>query len=600
MRKESDFLFKANLNNISDTELLLFNRLELIKKSNPSKICMTGVSLKNRTDLYSSASSEIEIFCFGDVYYRSSSKLYNYNVLSDEDLLRLYIKEGKHFVNQIKGSFTIIVKDSKNENLTVFTDQLNPRSVYYYFIKNVLIISSSLSVIIKKLQDENTKVTINQHSIFQYYLYNYITGSDTFIEDIYETEPGQLIVFNNNGIKISTYYNHFEQLNLTSKKLNIKEGEELLKNSLNKNVALYDKGPEETAVALTGGFDSRAVLASLGTNYKDYEYYSYGKTGNWDTKIPAEIADKVNLKYTPIPLDKSFDENFSENGEKAVLLSDGVGTFSMANYPYVYSSFVANKENILTGLFGSELIKYPSSRGLFVTNNMIDILFNENKREAVENQTKNPIHLNFFSESFLEENGSLLLEKVSSDSFIANNKKNNEKLFYFLMHTGFRKYFQKELKIESPWVRNLHPFYDIDFVEAIVKTPFLWVYNWTDKKSLIKNLKIHKIYTNIINQKPVLSRFMSTHGYKPKHLNSILYLPLLALEFFQYKKKIKSETSMTFTSLISDSVKTKSEKIDIKEESIFSTMMKNADRNDAQFVKMFSLLFWFKAHDIDV
>lgn len=600
MRKYSDFILDIDLNSYAELDLIVFNRLDLISDDNSLKIDNSKIKKQKSQQLFSVDSCNVKVFVYGEVYYRFSSEYYHDSILSYKEVSNLFIQMGDDFIHHIKGSFTIIILETKNKSVKLFSDQLNPRSVYYYFENYHLVISSSLSAIIKELQEKGIDVIPNNQSIFQYYLYNYIIDNDTFIENIKETQPAQIIVFHNKNIQINNYYAPFEKLDLQDKKLNKNKGLELLKSTLNKTVKLYDKGPDTTAVALTGGFDSRSVLACLGSDFKEYNYYSYGKTGNWDTKIPELIAEKLKLNYKAIELNDDFDNSYSENGLKAVLLGDGVGTISMANYTYVFANFLNNKELILTGLFGSELIKYPSSRGLFINNNMIDVLYNPNKQYAIENQILNDVHQNFFSQDFLLKNKELLLAKVEANQFINNDRPHNEKLFYFLMDTGFRKYFQKELKIQSPWVKNLHPFYDIDLVESIIKTPFLWVYNWTEKKSLAKNLNIHKIYTSIIDQKPILSSFISTHGYKPKHLKSKLYWPLLVFDFYRYKSKMSAESSMTFNSLINNTIESKQSNIQIDNESVFYQMMNNADKKDPQFVKMFSLLFWFHAHDINV
>lgn len=603
MKQFSDFVLeKCDCKKVSTSDkvqLFLFNRENLMRNFNFSSTKQSIFKAKEfvKQDIND---NQIELFLFGKVYYRISSLPNKTIPTGENELLQLYLEKGDDFVNRIKGSFTIILYDKENDLLKIFTDQLHARTVYYYHDKSSLVISSSLSAVIKQLRKQNIIIKANHQSIFQYYLYDYVLDNNTFIENIKETEPGQIIEFSQNNLKISNYYDPLKELNLSGPRLNLSEPAEQVKNVFKKNIQLYDEGPENTAVAFTGGYDSRSVIASLGDNYHDYQYYSYGRPESWDLKIPQMIANKLKLEYSPIVFEEDFDEKFYDYGEKAVLLSDGVGRFSMANYVYVYSNFFQDKPYILTGLFGSELIKRFTGANLVMNKNMLSLLTVQSVQKASTSKFEKAWEGSFFSNEFVLLQKEAIEAQLNNHPLINNDLPQNKKIFTHFLALGIRKYFQKELKIQSPWVYNLHPFYDIDFIDALLKTPYPNVYNWELKKNLFKNLKTHKIYGALIDQKPELSNFMSTHGFKPKYLRNKLYTPLLAFDYFRYKSRIKSSSGMTFHNLINSSIDEKVQKVEINTNSIFWNMMDKADRKSPQFLKMFSLLYWFHAHDVYV
>jgi hypothetical protein len=584
--------------NIENTNIFQFNRADLLNNYvdciNDNYYDNTDIHGKNNSDI------KIGIYIYGDVYYRNEAGMAPGQTVSQSKLLKLYLEKGDDFIVNLKGSFTIIILDANQSIIKLFADQLHPRTVYYYYNNTQLLISSSLSEIIKCLKNKNIQLKADCSSLLEYYLYDYTLDNSTFIEDIKETEPGQIIEFKDGRCTVTKYYDVLNKLDLSGPTMSNGEGIELLQSVLMKNVRLYDLGPEKIAIALTGGFDSRSIIACLGENYEEYQYYSYGSLESWDVKIPAQIAKKINLKYKAFIFSEEFDEKFDDYGERAVLLSDGVGKFNMANYVYVYSKFFQGISHIMTGLFGSELIKRFSGANIVMNDNMLTLLTTSTRNDELNSQINEALSSSLLSKQFIHNYSDIVKYKIKNNPLINNDLPENKKVFYNILALGTRKYFQKELKIQGPWVTNKHPFYDIDFIEALVRTPFPNVYNWELKKSLLKNLKTHTLYGAFIDQKPELSVFMSTHGFKPMYLRKNIYTPLIALSYVLYKKKIQSSTGLTYHDLIYKAVERKSYEIDIYNDSVFYQMIRRADKNSSQFLKMFSLLYWFKAHNLDI
>ena len=110
---------------------------------------------------------------------------------------------------------------------------------------------------------------------------------------------------------VRQYFDPFTKFDLSGPKLDCREGIDRLREVLSKNINDYNDGPDHTAIALTGGFDSRSVVALLGEDLINYQFYSYGIKGSWDLDIPKEIAKKLSLQYSSILLDESYEKEFS-------------------------------------------------------------------------------------------------------------------------------------------------------------------------------------------------------------------------------------------------------------------------------------------------
>lgn len=524
----------------------------------------------------------------------------NIQCLSEIAILSLFIKYGDSFIKRLKGSFLIVIINVQDRFLKVFADQLHACPSYYYYTNSLLFLSSSLSEIIKRLRAKDIELQIDQVSIIEYHLFDYTLGNNTFLRNIKETKAGEVITFKNDKIEYQKHYDILYDLDVTGPKTNQANGIEILTNTFKQNILSCNPNPENTAIALTGGYDSRSIAANLGENFKDYLYYSYGRPDSWDIKIPKIIAEKLDLNYTSILFEKKFNNEFAELGRQALMLSDGIGKLSLANYVYVYSNFFPEKTSIITGLFGSELIKRISGPNLAINNNIIQLLKEQSITKTITKQLNNTWANGFFSKGFIIKHTEAINAKLHDHSLINNNLPENRKIFLHFLALSIPKYFQKELKIQSPWIDNKYPFYDIDFIETLLKTPFANIYNWEMKKSLIKNLDSHKLYGALIDQNQELSQFISTHGFKPKHLRKKIYSPLIAANYYRYKKKIKSESGMTYNDLNKNSLQVRMSEITPEKDSIFQSMVLNADYNGLQFMKMFSLFYWLRANGISI
>lgn len=467
-------------------------------------------------------------------------------------IAQLYTERSEGFIDCLKGSFSVIINDLRSKRLLIYTDPFNLRTIYYTFRDQQLFFSSSLNALIQIFRNKGWKTELDCLTLAQYYLFDYTLNEDTFIKDIKTVPPGCYLSYHNDSVSIGEYWNVFQHYTNLSPECSDKDGVRQIEEVMYKNIELYKGSPEETAVALTGGYDSRTLVSLLRQSTNDYEYYSYGKSKeSWDLKVPQIIAKKLNLKYTTFYLDDKFSRDFNDNASIAIILGDGIAESSRSNYPFVYKNFLKNKKNILTGLFGSELIKAPTSEGSFWDKNTKALLQSDNVEAALDRIIDEGIENNLLMRPILQDNRKQLLEIALSLPYFNSTRPVKEKYFYFLLMIGIRKYFMKEIKVERPFVTNYHPYYDIEFIDVLMKTPFPWLYNWEEKKDLVKSLKMHRLYGYLIQRNsPVLANIISTHAYKPKYLMSNIYLPMLAAEYFYYKGRIDSSSGLNFDELI--------------------------------------------------
>ncbi|MCB9302693.1 MAG: hypothetical protein H6566_18780 [Lewinellaceae bacterium] len=509
-----------------------------------------------------------------------------------------YQLTGFKFLGHIKGSFILFISDSHKQQTFIITDPLSLRSLYYRETPGGLFFSSSLPTLKELLKELAIEPAYDGASIIEYYLFDFTLGHHTMLEGVSELQAGNLLQMGEEGLGLHSYADPQELFPLTEEPLDEKEGGQLLTEVLEKNIALFTDGPKNTAIALTGGYDSRSIAALAGADFQKYQYYSYGAPQSWDVNIPQRLADKNHLDHLIIDLSGEFKRNFSAYALKTIQLGDGIAEASRANYLYVYSNFLKDKKSILSGLFGSELIKNPSSRGLFIDENILSILRSEDPGLAFGRLYGHMLDQDIFEPEFVIRHRDEVQRRVLNNPLVCNQLPFNRKLLYFIMMIGCRKYFAKEIKLERFYLNNRTPFFDIDFIQSLLLTPYPWVYNWTREKSLVKNLKIHRVYASFISRNKGLMNTISTHGFQPGYLLSAWFYPLLALQFIRTKKKITRESQLSFEENIrtffSQEARSLGAALPFKRERL--QLMGQSDFKN--YVKLNSLSQWMEKHAI--
>lgn len=499
---------------------------------------------------------------------------------------------GDQWVEKVKGSFAVISIKGDTRQVKVYTDPLNIRQVFYYQSGPVFMFSSSINALVHFLQKNRQPVEINEKSLIQYYLFDYILDNTSFIKGISPVPNGAVLSYRDQQVNVKPYFDPHRDL---LPAVNYDESTALkhLGHLLEHNMALYLQDHEKVAVALTGGYDSRLNLALL-SDKKAYNYYSYGVRESYDIRIPEQIAASLDLPYQAFYINGAYHQKYDHFAQQAVYLGDGIAEMSRANFIYPFSQLSRQYDQILTGLFGSELIKQPTSTGLFIDRNTKRLLTSNDTDQTLDHIFGEAYQQNYLSKELLKTYEDEIRQDIHRDKFFNAALPLAHKLFYFILMQGTRKYFMKEIKIEKPFVENLHPFFDLEFIQLLIQTPFAWVNNLSLKKNLIKSLQNHRFYTNLLEKyNTQLAKIISTHAYSPRLLNYKLLYPLVGLQYLFYKKKFRSVKSFNDYDLYKNFYHSRKASLDHKYHQFNNEEMENNFPNDVKnFNKLVSFQQW--------
>jgi asparagine synthase (glutamine-hydrolysing) len=145
-----------------------------------------------------------EIYNYIELRQDLSRQGVNFQTFSDtEVLLKLLMAEGKNALNKLNGMFAFVFYDSHTNEWIAARDSFGIKPFYYTVIEDELIFGSEIKAI---LQHPLVQTRQDQHSLQQYFTFQFCLGERTMFEGVKKVEPGQVLTGKGATIKHMSYY----------------------------------------------------------------------------------------------------------------------------------------------------------------------------------------------------------------------------------------------------------------------------------------------------------------------------------------------------------------------------------------------------------
>lgn len=302
---------------------------------------------------------------------------------SDSDaeiVLHSYEEMGEAFVEELNGWFVAIIHDIKQGKTIVVNDCFGLCRAFYTQHNNTLIIASEIKSILKY---DGIACKPNMEKFPEYFLYDGILSDQTLFKDIYRL-PASCIWTYKGGTLTRRRYFDFSVLSEETSLSKQDFHEEA--NRIFMNIMPEYAGAEGTGLSLTGGWDSRAELAAIGSLGISVPCYTWcGPHGDsLDVKFARRAASLLGLGYQVFYLGKEFFDNFSDYAHRSVYVSDGATDIYRSHEIYFNAAVRGLAPVRLTGKFGSHTMSRGPLEGNLFRPYLVDrrIFSEEFRREA--------------------------------------------------------------------------------------------------------------------------------------------------------------------------------------------------------------------------
>lgn len=274
-----------------------------------------------------------------------------------ELILHLYEEYGDNFVHKLNGIFSLIIWNEDTHKLLIVNDRYGLRPIYYTNHKGYLLFGSEVKAI---LQDNTFKRVVDDRSVAEFFSFGYILGTKTLFLGIELLPPASIMTYDNTGhISIKQYWDfdfnkEYENYN---EEYYIEKLSHIISQAIKRQMKKDDRGDDRgdniennrIGILLSGGLDSRTIIACIDKEYYPIHTFTYGKTGCNDIKFAQMISDKLGTIHHIFEFEP---EDISVYAEELVYKTDGMLNIFNAPRMQTYGEISEFSNIILHGWIG--------------------------------------------------------------------------------------------------------------------------------------------------------------------------------------------------------------------------------------------------------
>lgn len=367
------------------------------------------------------------------------------------------------------GDFILYAFNKNTKDFVIMNDVLGRLPFFYHYDEKGNFIASREIRLLAHLtdHDKDPEAKLDKLGIVELLLFSHTLGKRTLLSNIHRLEPASLLMVNRESMKpkiINLYRFNFEKKENTNVSI---------KDNASKLVSLFSKACKNRAdqnskniISLSGGFDSRAVAASLYRN-NVLQYAVTSTEPHWrpvdGTRTEAEIAQQIAAALGIEWEDFGIMEPKSEDLNKILNMKMGL--------TYLAHSFLLPFLNEVKHKKGSGSINFFTGHGG-------DILFADLsfETEDLDNLIRNIIRIKGFLPlqkviSLVNINEVEIIEEIREILSSYPEVNLGQKLVHYLFFESNVKFSFEIEDLNRYYFWSVAPFYSVPFFKYIMNCP---------------------------------------------------------------------------------------------------------------------------------
>ncbi len=269
-------------------------------------------------------------------------------------LVHLYRAEPS-FPANLNGLFHGLLIDRSRGTAELFNDRYGMHRLYYFEGREAFYFAAEAKAILAVCPEARE---IDPHGLGEYVACGCTLKGRSLFEGIRTLPGGSKWTFRS-GLLVEkgSYFKPQEWEN--QERLKPEPFYRQVRDVFSHNLPRYFEGPERVAMSITGGLDTRMVMAWQRSGQGSLPCYTFGGMLRecQDVTSGREVARKCGQPFQVIPAGEEFLARFAHYAERAVFLSDGCADVSHAPDLYLNERARAIAPVRMTGLYGGEVLR---------------------------------------------------------------------------------------------------------------------------------------------------------------------------------------------------------------------------------------------------
>jgi asparagine synthase (glutamine-hydrolysing) len=269
-------------------------------------------------------------------------------------LVHLY-EEDPTFPAGLNGRFQGLVADLSNGTATLFNDRFGMHRIYYYSSDATFYFAAEAKAILAvrpELREADAR------GLGEFVACGCVLENRTLFKDLNILPPAAAWVFQRGLLqRKSTYFDPKEWENQTP--LEAESYYQEIKDIFSRNISRYFSGQERIGMSLTGGLDTRMIMAWQKSPPGSLICYTFGGMFRdcRDVRVARQVARACGQPHAVIRVGEEFLTRFSHYAERTVYLTDGC--MNVSHSPDLYVNELAQEiaPVRMTGNYGDEVLR---------------------------------------------------------------------------------------------------------------------------------------------------------------------------------------------------------------------------------------------------
>jgi asparagine synthase (glutamine-hydrolysing) len=327
------------------------------------KIHCGWVAFENSiTPLFFNEQRDIALVLSGECFLDSE-------IATGKKLIQLYGQCGQGFLEKLNGLFGGLLIDRRQNKAFLFNDRYGSQRVYFHESDGDFYFASEAKALLRILPGLRG---FDPEGVAQFLAFGCTLDWRTIFRGIQILPGGSIWTFENGKCRRENYFS--PETWESQPRLSAEDFEAKFQATFKKILPRYFSGGSKIGIALTGGLDTRMIMACRPQDSANQTSYTFaGVRGETlDDKIAARVAAACGLEHRLLRLQPDFFSGFAAHADDTVFATDGCCGISGAHEIYLNRQARQLAAVRLTGNYGGEVFRgvstfkpVPLAPGLF-------------------------------------------------------------------------------------------------------------------------------------------------------------------------------------------------------------------------------------------
>lgn len=265
-------------------------------------------------------------------------------------------EEDPAFPADLNGSFHGLLADRTRGTAKLFNDRFGMHRVYYHESKEAVYFAAEAKAILAVRPELRSA---DPRGLGELVACGCILENRTLFDGIYILPPASAWIIRSGSVERKEFYfqpRQWEEQDPLDPDLYYLE----LREVFSRNLPRYFNGRERIGISLTGGLDTRVIMAWRNPPPKSLPCYTFGGTfrDSQDVQVARRVAKICQQSHEVITVGDEFLSRFSHYAERSMYLTEGGVDVSRSSDLYLSERAREIAPVKIVGTYGSEILQH--------------------------------------------------------------------------------------------------------------------------------------------------------------------------------------------------------------------------------------------------